>query len=79
MVVLAVLAAVSLPMLYVGSYLALVTEPDWSHGVSFVLIGSNGPVKQPEYRCGGEAAGQFFAPIHTLDRKFRYRKWGTWP
>jgi len=78
-IVLAVLAAMSLPTLYVGGYLSLVAEPDWSRGVSFVLIGSNGPVKQPEYRFGGDTAEQFFGPIHALDRKLRYRKWGTWP
>ena len=64
---LAVVAA--LPLLYVGSYLALVqrTAPDY---------GGIGELRFAYYRVGGETARRVFAPLHAIDQRLRKRHWG---
>jgi hypothetical protein len=50
-----------LPVLYVGSYLALVV-PDGS--------------LPSDYRWGGETAEKIFWPLMRIDRKVRPAEWG---
>lgn len=60
------------PVLYVGSYLALVRPPaNWfvaSPGVSTMMPAHN-------YRYGGERSAWFFWPLEQIDRKLRPKAW----
>jgi hypothetical protein len=53
------------PVLYVGSYLALVVP-------GFRVPGLNN-----NYRVGGEYAERFFSPLEQIDRKLRPAAWGN--
>jgi hypothetical protein len=68
---------VGLPLLYVGSYFALVRR-DSSSVISFAMPdGSMGylVVPAPKYAIGGELAETVFGPLHFLDRKLRPGRW----
>ena len=63
-----------LPILYVGSYLALVQQstadiasPDRSPPVAGVI---------PNYRLGGSYADTFYRPVEQFDRALRPDTWG---
>jgi hypothetical protein len=62
-----------LPVLYVGSYFALVAP-------SGVLIPVTGPIGESgflvrHYRWGGEFAEQVYWPLKQIDRKLRPGAW----
>ena len=67
MIGLAVLAA--LPLLYVGSYLALVQRTERE-------VGFSGELRFAYYRVGGETAKRIFSPLHAIDKRLRKRHWG---
>jgi hypothetical protein len=62
-----------LPVLYVGSYLALVTPSGTAVGsikiydVPYPVIG--------HYRAGGDISGAIFWPLEQIDRKARPGAW----
>ena len=60
-----------LPVLYVGSYLALVTPrgtfvEDWDRF---------GGVRSFSYRYGGDRTATIFWPLEQIDRKLRPKAW----
>jgi hypothetical protein len=59
-----------LPVLYVGSYLALVVPgPDW-----LKIDGIDGPHRHP-YRIGESWSSTVFWPLEQIDRKLRPVVW----
>ena len=61
-----------LPVLYVGSYFALVVPGGWSRqdpDLPFTAY------TRPCYRWGGKAADIIFWPLEQIDRKVRPRAW----
>jgi hypothetical protein len=70
-----------LPLLYVGSYLALVvpegfrTAPYEGPGGLFAMI--DAPIQH--YRHGGRNAERFFWPLEHIDRRVRPGVWQTMP
>jgi len=66
-----------LPVLYVGSYLALVRPP----GVFAVRV--NKGIMTGSYfecyRCGGEVTGRVFWPLEQIDRRVRPGAWNSAP
>lgn len=62
-----------LPLLYVGSYFALLRPPQ-------ILLVPAHPETQihhyAQYRLGGKVAEQFFWPLEQIDRKVRPESWG---
>jgi hypothetical protein len=76
----AVALLLALPMLYVGSYYALV-QVYGTRGQDF-LGGIENPASLelvttpfPRYRLMGDKGKTFFAPIHRLDRMIRPQTW----
>jgi hypothetical protein len=70
-----ILAAILLllPMLYVGSYLALVTP---NGRVVFYVVGPNTSRGElVHYRWGDDEPSRFFWPLEQLDRKLRPGAW----
>jgi hypothetical protein len=70
-------ALVALPLVYVGSYAALV-ERDDSSVISVSMPNgarSNLVVPAPKYAVGGEGAAVIFEPVHFLDCKIRPWHW----
>jgi hypothetical protein len=59
---------VLLPVLYVGTYLALVKP-----GLT-ISYGNRPP---SPYRCGGELAETFFWPLEQIDRRLRPSAWSS--
>jgi len=72
-----------LPLLYVGSYLALVKPPNVPP-VTLFRINTWGTYPYPlqvqtsPYRYGGRSAEIVFWPIEQLDRKWRPDAWRIW-
>lgn len=64
----------ALPLLYVVSYLVLVTPPGPTTAKSS-LARLFGP--PPSYRIEGKWPGKVFWPIERLDRKLRPKAWPT--
>ncbi len=62
-----------LPLLYVGSYLALVQQ-----AAVIVTLPGSPPLTAhvSEYRFGGRYATAFYRPLEKLDRKLRPGTWG---
>ena len=58
-----------LPVLYLGSYLALVVPGFW---LPSIPADSN---ENFNYRYGGMLAAKFFWPLEQIDRKFRPKAW----
>ena len=56
-----------LPVVYVGSYLALVKPYTGAYLDGFPLA--------PSYRWGGYLAARFFWPLEQIDRKLRPHTW----
>jgi len=56
------------PLLYVGSYLALVDPSGKFHSVGNVLIWSH-------YRVGGKFVQGVYWPLEQIDRKVRPKAW----
>jgi hypothetical protein len=67
-VVVAILLA--LPLVYVGSYLALV-QPSGS----FRPTGAPGEYAMDYYRAGGQFSATIFWPLEQVDRKVRKKRW----
>jgi hypothetical protein len=59
-----------LPVLYVGSYLAMVKPPD-TRQKSFQFLGGC----YRTYRIGGRSSERFFWPLEQIDRKLRPGAW----
>lgn len=60
---------ISLPVLYVGSYLSLVERSrffSWNPGDQFYVA---------NYRLGGSAAKNLYWPVHLADRNVRRDYW----
>lgn len=63
-----------LPLMYVGSYLALVTPSGtWLHPFEPKLM------MRVDYRLGAHRVAWIFWPLEQLDRKMRPRAWDPWP
>lgn len=62
-----VAAVFMLPVLYFGSYLALMQPGSFALGGTFT--------KYADYRYGGLYAARFFYPAHLLDRRIRPAYW----
>jgi hypothetical protein len=60
-----------LPVLYVGSYFAMVVPGPISVTGSMGI----GPPNNPNYRSHGAWESRFFWPLEELDRKIRPRAW----
>jgi len=72
-----IVAAVLLlvPVLYVGSYLALVrpgSYPEFSVSISVTYE------HDLKYRCCGKWAATIFWPLEQMDRKLRPEAWEAW-
>ena len=70
-----------LPVLYVGSYLALVVPPG-RYVSRTVGSANNRPSTEiffEKYRFGGEWARWFYWPLEQIDRKVRPRAWEVYP
>lgn len=65
-----------LPVLYVGSYLALV-NPSGHVSLKSSLFGNARMLNEyvEHYRVGGESAATFYWPLEQVDRKFGLRSW----
>ena len=66
----AVIAVLSLPLLYIGSYYALVMRTAMIERNT-----DNELMYAPGYRVGGEAAATFYRPVHMADRNLRGVYW----
>ncbi len=65
-----------LPMLYVGSYLALVMPEGQVIYESEILESLGyGTATDIHYRAGGALAGRFFWPLEQVDRRVRPGAW----
>ena len=68
-----------LPVLYVGTYLAIVDPPGHGH-VPKVKLGNRwfqGVGIWVHYRAMPEQAARFFWPLEQIDRKVRPRAWNS--
>ena len=66
------IALLVLPVLYVGSYLALLQEIEtWST--------PQGVMREPRYRVSGPWIADFFWPLEQIDRKVRLGAWEPVP
>jgi hypothetical protein len=61
-----------LPVLYVGSYLALVVPGYWLPIGTLAMMRDD----NPNYRYGGNHSAKFFWPLEQVDRKLRPGAWG---
>jgi hypothetical protein len=61
-----------LPVLYVGSYLALIVPERFVTALAAGVIETD---VRAEYRLGGDIAKGFFWPLEKIDRKVRLRVW----
>ena len=73
-----------LPVLYVGSYLALVTPQGWDRWVSAGFVNSTpvGKWVHTNYRLNAGWPVYFFWPLEQIDRKVRPGAWESgllWP
>jgi hypothetical protein len=70
-----------LPVLYVGSYLALVLPgpPSFSFSVSMTVSWDSDPISpfdpDPTYRLDSDWLPRFFWPLEQLDRRLRPQAW----
>jgi len=62
-----------LPVLYVGSYLALVVPAGVQHPGPTQAFST--PVIFDNYRCGGSWSDRLFWPLEQIDRKVRPGAW----
>jgi hypothetical protein len=69
-VIVTMLLLVALPVLYIGSYLALV-QPSGS----FRATGAPGEYAIDYYRAGGAFSATIFWPAEQVDRKVRPKRW----
>ena len=63
-----------LPVLYVGSYLALVVPEGWLR----VHNELSGVSSLERYRLGGSAVRTFYTPLEQIDRAIRPEAWKKW-
>jgi hypothetical protein len=61
-----------LPMLYVGSYLALVVPGGYCNGGRLNISTT---IRPPKYRAGDQLAKTVFWPLEQIDRKVRPGAW----
>ncbi|WP_254509811.1 hypothetical protein [Anatilimnocola floriformis] len=69
-----------LPVLYVGSYLALVVPGGFSPVTPIKgskKIAFQNPCEIAHFRCGVHRAALFFWPLEQIDRKLRPGAWET--
>lgn len=66
-----------IPVLYVGSYLALVSPNYASHGVVMEML--HGRRYFHGYRNGGDWAWRLFWPLEQIDRMARPEEWPAAP
>jgi hypothetical protein len=73
-----------LPVLYVGSYLALVSPDGYGFSADGSYLGNSRkchlePYSTQLYRFGGGYADVFFWPLEQIDRKLRRQVWEPYP
>lgn len=68
------IALLLLPILYVGSYLALVTPGGFS--IADDTGGGNMPISFYNYRVSPSICSTLFWPLEQIDRKLRPEAWG---
>ena len=62
-------ALATAPLIYFGSYLAIVRRGD--EGLQYIPL-------LPDYGSGGRTAAWIFSPAHEIDRKVRPGYWEEW-
>jgi hypothetical protein len=60
-----------LPLLYVGSYFALVVPAGYFNG----RLNISSTMRPPNYRIGAQQAAVFFWPLEQIDRRLRPEAW----
>jgi len=73
-----------LPVLYVGTYLALVSPDGYGFTADGSYLGNSRkchlvPYSTQYYRFGGSYADAFFWPLEQIDRRLRSDAWGFNP
>lgn len=69
--VLVLAVALLLPLLYLGSYWALINDGIHS---GYTVVGAS-IYLEPTYKVGGDAAEFFYWPAHMLDKRLRPNRW----